>query len=193
MSTYNIQPTGTFDNFTPGTYDYQTANFSVSSTNGTLPSGNLQGIALQGGSFDQFDSIKIYHVNSVQPFVFVDTTPPPYNTLFVPITATFDQMNSSQSEKYAKKASFSVSTSNGTKPAVVIPFSGGFGYKSKTFSFFNLGGSFTGQIYPRNFTVFREAGPSSVQTPFGTFTTASFKASTQKRFLQFMTYPRSLY
>jgi len=191
MSSYEIQFSGQFDTSAPGEYGFDLKTFSITSTNGTVPSPSVS--VSSTGLYDYLVLGTAYKIISRQSVLYTDTTPPPVIRIPVAATGTKKQMSSSACWLFESLGQYYLSGSNGTQASISQPFVGGYLYKSKVFSFNNLGGVTTGQIYPRNFTVFKEPGASSITTSFGTFTTTSFKASTQKIFLQYMTYPRSLY
>lgn len=192
MASYNLQSSGTFDQFQPTSYSYEKElSFVVYGSNGTISAISILWPVI--GYFDQSDSNVEYNIQTTSPFIYTDTTPPPVLQIPVTITGTFDQVNPNLMFTRYPLGNYYITSTNGTKPAVIIYHNANLIIQNKPSMFNNAPSSIFGLVYPRNYTIFRKLTSPTTSTSFGFFTLRSIRASTQKIFRINQTYPKNLY
>lgn len=192
MASYNQQSSGTFDQFDTSAYDYQKQLlFSVSGSNGTISSVSISWPVT--GNFPQSSPLIEYKIQTTIPFFYLDTTPPLVQLISVDITENIAQVNPNLIYKYPNLGNYFLTSTNGTKPAVLIYHNAGLITNIGPSMFNNAPSVLFGLVYPRNLTVFRNFSTLTTSNSFGFFTLRSIRASSQKIFTVNQTYPKNLY
>jgi hypothetical protein len=181
--------TGSFDHSSAAGLAFDLDAFEVLGSNGTVSAGAFSEILTD--SFFSSDSEVAFEATVVEDFV-IDLSPLPVLRIPFSYSAKVPVYNQAISFAIELLNESSITSSNGTKPAVQIFHNQGTFFLTSLIDFQSPGLRRVGLLYPRRAPVFRNRSASTSFTSFGFFTLRDIRASSQKRFTLYQVYPTSL-
>jgi hypothetical protein len=187
----NLVPpkSGEFDQFETGTYSFQTSLFEVIGSNGTIAASEVSYFFT--GTADYFNQLLTFGISEVQELV-IETQPRPILSLPIFRTGFASPFDPSSVYLYNLREEYTVSSTNGTRPAPVIFHNQGVFTLDRSTSFEDPGLKRSGLLYPRRKVTYVNRVSSVATTTFGSFNIGGFRASSQKRFFTDQVYPTNL-